>query len=315
VKKDLKEIFQSLVMYDTIIIGGGVAGLVAALNAGRRKLTTLLIEGSIVGGQITWTNQIEDYPGIDSTDGFALGQKIQQQAEKLGVEIRQETATDVKKISEGFEIRTSKGVYESRTIILATGAQAKKLGVEGETEFLNKGLAYCATCDGPLFKDKVVAVVGGGDSAARAVLFLINYVKRVYLIHRRKEMRAEAVLVERMLSSKKLEPIWDTVVEAVLGDKIVRKLRLKNLKTEDVTELPVEGVFVEIGHSPETALAEKLGVKLDRGFVKTDKNGRTNVPGVFAAGDLTNSPLKKIVTASAEGSLAAFSAANYLGKG
>lgn len=302
-------------MYDTIILGGGVAGLVAALNAGRRKLATLVLEGELIGGQITWTNMIEDYPGFDLIDGFSLADKIKNQVEKLGVEIKPEKAVDAKKTADGFEVRTTEGVYKSKTIILATGAQARKLGVPGEAEFLNKGLAYCATCDGPLFKNKVVAVLGGGDSAARAVLFLTAYAKKLYLIHRREELRAEPVLQERALAIANLTPVWNTVVEEVKGDKIVRTLKLKNLKTGEVSELPVEGVFVEIGHAPATELAEKLGVELEKGFVKTDKNGSTNIPGVFAAGDLTNGPLKQIVTSAAEGSLAAFAAANYLGKG
>jgi thioredoxin reductase (NADPH) len=303
-------------IYDIAIIGAGPAGLTAALYGARRKADIIIFESEAIGGQMVKTYIIENYPGILSITGQDLAERIKEQIERLGVKITYEKVIDIEKVDDVFHVKTDVGSYRSKTVILATGAIAGKLGFDGEEEFTGKGVSFCTICDGPLFKGKTVAVIGGGDSAAKAALFLTKYARKVYLIHRRSELRAEPYHQELLFAEKKIEILWNKVVKAVRGKKLIEKIVLMDTKTGKVSKLDVDGVFVEIGGVPVNILAKKLGVELDeKGYVRVDKEQRTNIPGFFAAGDITNVSLKQIVTAVAQGAIAATNACKYLGKG
>jgi thioredoxin reductase (NADPH) len=258
---------------------------------------------------------VENYPGIKSISGLELSEVMRKQVESLGVEIKLEQVTSLEKKGEEFLVRTERASYPSKSVILATGAQARKLGIEGEDKFLGKGVSYCAVCDGPLFKGKKVAVVGGGDSAVTSALFLADYADQVFVIHRRDQLRAEPYLQEKLLANEKVDVLWNKVPAAVKGEETVEKVLLRDVKTSEVTELEVNGIFIEVGNIPTSVLAEKLKIEVnERGYVKVDKQQRTNVAGLFAAGDVTDFPLKQISTAVGQGAVAGVSACSYVGK-
>ncbi len=295
-------------MLDVLIIGGGPAGLAAALYAGRAQLKGLLLEKLSPGGQVLVTDFVENYPGFpDGVTGFELVDKMAQQAKKFGVEIKNGEVSEIKKEGHGFVVILSNGErIETKTVIVATGATHRNLGVKGERELTGKGVSYCATCDGPFFRDQEVAVVGGGDSAIQEAIFLTKFAKKIYVIHRRDELRAVKILQERAFSNPKIEFIWDSVVEEILGENQVEGVRIRHVKTGALSDLSVQGVFIFIGIEPNTSLVKGL-IKLDdRNFIKTDEWMRTSLKGIYAAGDCRSKPLLQIVTAVAEGATAAF---------
>ena len=295
-------------MLDVLIIGGGPAGLAAALYAGRAQLKGLLLEKLSPGGQVLVTDFVENYPGFpDGITGFELVDKMAQQAKKFGIEIKNGEVSKIKTDGDGFVVILSNGErIETKTVIVATGATHRNLGVKGERELTGKGVSYCATCDGPFFRDQEVAVVGGGDSAIQEAIFLTKFAKKIYVIHRRDELRAVKILQKRAFSNPKIEFIWDSVVEEILGENQVEGVRIRHVKTETISNLSVQGVFIFIGIEPNTSLVKGL-IKLDdRNFIKTDEWMRTSLKGIYAAGDCRSKPLLQIVTAVAEGATAAF---------
>ncbi len=296
-------------MLDVLIIGGGPAGLAAAIYAGRAQLNGVLVEKLSPGGQVLVTDFVENYPGFpEGLTGFELVEKLSQHAQKFGIEIKNAQAGKIKKEKEGFSVSflDTNEEIKTRTVIIATGARHRKLGIPGEEEFTGKGVSYCATCDGPFFRDQEVAVVGGGDSAVQEAIFLTKFVKKVYLIHRRDELRAVKILQERAFSNPKIEFIWNSVVEEILGKDQVESVKIKNKNTGEVNELKVQGVFIFIGIVPNTSLVSSLVDLDERGFIKTDEWMRTSLKGIYAAGDCRSKPLLQIVTAVAEGATAAY---------
>lgn len=300
--------------YDVLIVGIGPAGLGAALYAARYKLKTIAI-GKIPGGLMSETSLVENYLGFKSISGMELSMKMVEHAEHFGAKILQGiNVTRIEKEGNKFKVFTEDNKsYLAKAIVLAHGMQRRKLQIPGEQEFLGKGVSYCATCDAYFYRDKIVAVIGGANSAVSAALLLSDLAKKVYVIYRRKPLRAEPVLVERLLSKRNVEVIYETNVIEIIGDEYVKAVKLdKPYKGSNILQL--DGVFVEIGFVPSKALVEPLGVSTDeRGFVIVDKEQRTNVPGVFAAGDCCNaSNLKQILVAAAQGIIAATSAYNYI---
>jgi len=299
--------------YDLVIIGGGPAGLTAGLYASRARLNTVMIEKIMPGGQILVTDWIENYPGFpDGITGADLANKMSQQAEKFGLNIEYNEVISLDLSNQTKQIKLSDKTITTHSIIIATGASPRKLSVPGEDTFSGKGVSFCATCDGPFFKNKQIAAVGGGDTAVQESLFLTKFAKKVYLIHRRDQLRATKILQERAFANDKIEIIWDSVVTGIAGKNGVEKIILKNVKTQKDEGLPVDGCFIWIGITPNT---EFLGndVKIDAsGFINVDSKMETSIPGVFAAGDVRQTPLRQIVTATGDAAIAAFSAGHYI---
>ncbi len=297
-------------MYDLIIIGAGPAGLSAAIYAARYKLKVLVLCKEL-GGLIVDAWKVENYPGFKEISGLELMNKFKEQAEALGVKTEQGDVHSVSKKSRGFVVKDLRNKsYEAKAVILALGTKKRSLNVEGEEKFLGKGVSYCAVCDAPLFKDKVVGVVGGSNSCCMSSLLLAEYAKKVYVIYRKEKLRGDPLIVEKINKNKKIEVINNAEVTRINGSKFVESADLdtgKNLK--------LDGLFVEIGSIPPAVLMKDLGVKTDKnGYVVVDNDQKTNVKGVFAAGDITtkSANLKQVVTAAAEGAVAAIAAYNYL---
>jgi thioredoxin reductase (NADPH) len=298
-------------MFDIIIIGGGAAGLAAAMYGGRLGLKTLLIS-VFLGGNMNFAHWVENYPGFESIKGMELAEKLRAHAEKYKVEFLEEKVGKVERLEKGFLVHAAGAIYEGRSIILATGSEVRRLGVPGEREFEGKGVHYCALCDGPVYKDKVIAVLGGSDAAVKESLLLSQYAKKIYIIHRGDSMRCESCNYQELLSKPKIEVIANTNVTEIMGDKLVNAVLLDS-EYKGKRELHVDAVFVQIGMVPASQLAEGLGVKLnEKREVITDKDSKTDVLGVFAAGDVTNSSSKQIITGAGEGVKAAYSAYKYL---
>ncbi|MFH1123049.1 MAG: thioredoxin-disulfide reductase [Pseudomonadota bacterium] len=300
-------------MYDVIIIGGGPAGLTAGLYNARARLNVLLLERLAPGGQVLTTDWVENYPGFpDGISGFELMDKMKAQAEKFGLLIQSEEVTKLE-FSKGKKIvHTGSGQMEARAIILACGATWKKLGIEGEEKLIGKGVSFCATCDGPFYRDQEVAVIGGGDTAVEEAVFLTRFVSKIHLVHRRDELRATKLLQERVMAEEKIEIMWDTIPLKIIGENGVEGIELKNLQSGEVSQREVKGVFVFIGTIPNTEIVKGL-IALDKnGFIITDNNMETSVPGVFAAGDIRSKLFRQIATAVGEGAAASFSAEKYL---
>lgn len=299
--------------YDLIIIGAGPAGLTAAIYAGRAAIKPLVLSGAMPGGQIASTNLVENFPGFpEGINGFELAMHFQQQAEHFGAEIVIEAATEVDLSHRPFTVRTRGQEYSGRALILATGAFPRRLGVPGEREFFGKGVSTCATCDGFLYKNKTTVVIGGGDSAIDEGLFLTRFADRVIVVHRRDELRASKQLQERAFAEPKMEFVWDSVATEILGDDVVRGVRVRNVKTDEQTVLNADGVFVYVGLIPATRLVAGQ-VELDpAGYILTDAHQQTNIPGVFAAGDVQNPEFRQCVVAAGDGATAAIQAERYL---
>jgi len=298
--------------YEVIIIGGGPAGLTAGLYASRAGLKSLLIERGIVGGQIVNAALVENYPGFpQAISGLELGSLMHQQAARYGLEFIIGEVTD---ISQGnpYIISTTEGDFEASAIIIAAGSEYRKLGVIGEERLSGRGVSYCATCDGFLFRDREVAVAGGGDTAITDALELSRHAKKVYVIHRRDQLRAGQVLQQQAFAQPKLEFIWNTVVEEVTGEKIVNGLRLRNVKTHEFSTLEVAGLFVAVGLTPNSQCFSNI-VKLDdAGYIITDETMATSAPGIFAAGDIRRNSARQVAAAVGDGATAAISAFRYL---
>ena len=300
-------------MHDLIIIGGGPAGLTAGLYNARARLDVLLLEQFAPGGQVLTTDRVENYPGFpDGISGFELVDKMIAQAEKFGLMIRNEEVVKLDLSNEKKTVVTNKGSMETKTIILASGARWKKLGIEGEELLTGKGVSYCATCDGPFYKDQEVAVIGGGDTAVEEAIFLTRFASRIHLVHRRDMLRAIKLLQERAMAEKKIEFVWDTVPAKILGQNGVEGIELKNVKTGEITRKEVQGVFIFIGQNPNTGLIKDMAKLDENGFIITDDNMETSVPGLFAAGDVRSKHFRQIATAVGEGAAASFSVNRYL---
>ncbi|MCD6452989.1 MAG: thioredoxin-disulfide reductase [Dehalococcoidales bacterium] len=298
--------------YDVSIIGGGPAGLTAGLYVARAGLKSLLLERGVFGGQIVNARLVENYPGFpEGISGSELGESMRRQATKYGLET---SASEVTRISIGnaYEISTTEGNIQTKSIIIATGSEYRKLGVAGEERLSGHGVSYCATCDGLFFRDREVAVVGGGDTAINDALELAQYCRKVYIIHRRDQLRATKAMQEKAFSHPKIELVWSTVVHEIIGDKILRSLHLRNVKTGQLSELEVDGIFVAVGLKPNSHVFSEL-IKLDKaGFIVTDKLMRTPAPGIFAAGDVRQNSFRQAITAAGDGATAAGSAFKYL---
>jgi len=303
---------------DTVIIGSGAAGYTAAIYAARANMKPILVNGQQPGGQMTTTTDVENYPGFkDIIQGPWLMDQMKTQAENVGTKIINDTITKCNFKSKPFKlIGDSKSIYYGKTIIIATGATARWLGIKSEEKFKGYGVSACATCDGFFFKNKTVAVVGGGNAAVEEAMFLTKFAHKVKLIHRRNELRAEKMLQTKLKENKKIEIIWDSVVEEVLGTKnpkSVNSVRIKNVKTNKITDLKVDGLFIAIGHDPATSLF-KGQLKMDKeGYIITKPDSTvTNMPGVFAAGDVKDKIFRQAVTAAGMGCMSALEAEKYL---
>ena len=299
--------------YDLVIIGGGPAGLTAGLYAARARLNVILLEKVVPGGQVFTTDWVENYPGFpEGISGPDLVQKMTAQVQKFDLKIETNAVVSMDLSEPIKKITLSDRVITTHAIIIASGASPKKLGVPGEDTFYGKGVSACATCDGPFFKDSVVAAVGGGDTAVQESLFLTKFAKKVYLIHRRDQLRAEAILQERALANEKIEFLWDSVLTGIKGLTDVEKISVQNLKTGDTKEIAVEGCFIWVGILPNAEFLPEV-VELDQyGFIIVDTNMQTSVAGVYAAGDVRSTPLRQIATAVGDAAIAAFSAEHYL---
>lgn len=302
-------------IYDVIIVGGGPSGMSAAIYASRARLKTLLIEKAGCGGQIAITDHLENYPGFEEgINGFELAMKMEKQARTFGCEIAYgevsfiETEDAIKKV-----ILSDKKEYFTKTIIIASGANFRKLGVEGEQEFIGKGVSYCATCDGPFFRNKEIAVVGGGDSALQEALYLTKFATKVNLIHRRDQFRAAKILQEKVFAEPKINIIFDSVVEKISGNLSVEQVTLKNVKNNILSPLSVNGIFVFVGWLPNTKFLENTKITLNEaGYIVTDDNMNTSVQGIFACGDVRQKILRQVVTAAGDGAIAAISAQHFI---
>jgi thioredoxin reductase (NADPH) len=298
---------------NVIILGAGPAGLVAALYAARAELNPFVLTGMELGGQASLTNVIENYPGFpDGVSGSQLGEMFQHQAEKFGARFEFDAATEVDFRQTPFHIKTYGKKFTANAVILATGASPVKLNVPGEELLTGRGVSYCATCDGWFFKNKEVVVVGGGDSALEEGLFLTRFASKVRIVHRRDALRASALLQKRALENEKIEFIFDSVVEKINGEGKVASVDLRNVKTGQVTNLPTDGVFVFIGHTPNTALYKGQLEMDERGFLKVDEKMQTSVAGVFAAGEVGDPMYRQVVTSAGFGAAAAIQVTRYL---
>jgi thioredoxin reductase (NADPH) len=306
-------------MYDVIIIGAGPAGLTAGLYVGRYRLDSLILEKMAVGGQIVLSSSIENYPGFPGGIGtFDLMDKMKQQVEEVGAGIRLEEVMELNENKAqgapvgSWTVKTTENIYETRAIILAVGAQPKRLGVKGEDKCTGRGVSYCGTCDGPLFKNKEIAVIGGGDRALEEALFLTRYASRVHLVHRRDALRASAILVDKARKEPKVNFILSSVVEEITGKDKVEGLLIKELTRGAVKELPVSGVFIFVGIIPNTGFLNAF-VGMDKdGFIIIDQNMRTSREGVFACGDCCQKAFRQVVTACSDGATASYSVKSYL---
>ena len=290
-------------VYDLVIIGAGPGGLAAALYAARYKMDVIVI-GKMPGGTAATAHKVCNYPGFEEITGPDLMNKMIDQIKNLGVEVKLEEVIDIKKENE-FLVKTSKREYFGKKILISTGSQKIKMGLDKEDELNGKGISYCATCDAQFYKDKIVGVVGGGDSALTAALLLSEFAKKVYIFYRQDSFfRAENVWVDEAERNKKIEVVFNSTVSELIGGKKLEKIKIK--ENDEEKELEMDGLFVEIGGISNLKLAQILGIELDGNFIKVDKEQKTNVEGVFAAGDVTNNPLKQIITAGGEGAIAAF---------
>jgi len=299
--------------YDVIIIGGGPAGLTAGLYASRARLRTLLIENGLFGGQMMTTETIDNYPGFpEGVTGEELSRLMEEQAKRFGTETINEEVVEV--VMEGAQkrVRTAESTYSSKTLIICTGTEYRKLGIPGEKEFAGKGVSYCATCDGAFFKDSQIVVVGGGDSALTEALFLTKFVKELTIIHRRDALRATKIYQERAMANPKIKFLWNSVLLEIKGDDVVRAVAVRNVKTGEVKEFPTDGAFLFVGLLPRTQFLKGLVEMDEAGYILTNDDCETSVKGIFAAGDCRKKLLRQVSTSVGDGATAAFAAEKYL---
>jgi len=303
-------------IYDVAIIGSGPAGLTSGIYAGRARLKTLIIEKQQAGGQIVQTEEVENYPGaVEGDTGPEIVNRMVEQTKKFGVEKVSDEIIEVQLEGKTKVLKTKNGEYKAKSIVIATGAEPRFLGCPGEKKFIGKGVSYCATCDGAFFEGLDVFVIGGGDTAVEEAMFLTKFGRKVYVVHRRDELRAAKSIQEKIFKNDKIEFIWNSVVEEIKGNGLVNEIILKNKETGEVTNHKAEdgmlGVFIFVGYTPITKLfVDKL--ELDRGYIETDENMKTKIPGVFAAGDVRVKDLRQVVTATADGAIAAVQAEKYI---
>jgi thioredoxin reductase (NADPH) len=300
--------------YEVIIVGGGPAGLTAGLYCKRAALKTILFEKGMPGGQIAISKDVENYPGLEAITGFDLAEKMLHHVRTFGLDVVQQEIVSVSAGRDRHSVRLATGeVFESDALILAAGGSVRKLGIPGEAEYLGSGVSYCATCDGFFFRDKTVVVVGGGDTAVEEALYLAKLTRKVYLVHRRNSLRAGKLLQNRLISDPRITVIWNTVITEIKGDgKTVEAVLYEDADTGEKGEFPTDGVFIFVGYSPNNKLIP-LEVRMnEQGFVITDDKCATNVPGIFAAGDLRQKFANQIVVAAADGCIAALAAAHYV---
>lgn len=299
-------------VYDVAIIGAGPAGMTAAVYAARANMSTVIIERGIHGGQMAVTEEIENYPGFESILGPELSDKMLEHAKKFGAEYMYGDIQGI--VDEGASKRVLLGKKElkARSIIIASGAEHRLLGVPGEKELSGRGVSYCAVCDGAFFKGKELIVVGGGDSAVEEAIFLTRFATKVTIIHRRDQLRAQKIIQDRAFKNEKIEFIWNHTVEEILGDKMVTGVKIKDTKTGAVQEVAADGIFIYVGMDPLSAFAKDLGILNESGYVLTDEQMRTKVKGIFAAGDVRDKMLRQVVTATGDGGIAAQSAQAYI---
>jgi len=299
-------------MYDTIIVGAGPAGLTAAIYASRRNLKTLVLSKNI-GGQASLAAEIENYPGVlNKPSGFELMQNFKTQAENLGAEIKYEGVNKIEKDNSNFKVTADQNIYQAKTVILALGLAHRELEVKGEEKLKGRGVAYCATCDGPLFKNKTVAVVGGGNSALDAADYLSGLAKNVYLIHRRDKFSAESIREKKVRQSKNITIFLNVIVKEIKGQNKVESIIVEDLKDKSQQELKLNGLFIEIGYQAKTGWLKNIINLNDKGEIITDENCCTSAPGVYAAGDVTDAPYKQIIISAGEGAKVALQAHQYL---
>ena len=302
-------------MKDLVIIGAGPAGLTAGLYAARARLNTVLLERLAPGGQALTTDRVDNYPGFpDGISGFELVDRMRRQTEKFGLAIQSQEPVGLELGAEKHTILFSDAKLECRALILACGANPRKLGIEGEDLMTGKGISYCATCDGPFYRDQEVAVIGGGDTAIEEALFLTRFASKVHLIHRRDELRAIKLLRDQAMEAEKITFLWDTLPTKVVGKTEVEGLNLRNVKTGEEGYLPVQGVFIFIGYLPNNELVNGLLEQDDQGFVVTNTEMETSMAGVFAAGDIRSKRLRQVSTAVGDGATAAYAAERYIEK-
>lgn len=300
-------------MYDLIIIGSGPAGLGAAVYGKRAGLNLLVIEKNpMSGGQVLNTYEVDNYLGLPGINGFDMGVKFREHAEKMGAEFKETEVTGIEDKGSFKLVHTQDGDFEAKTLILAMGARHAHLNVPGEEELTGMGVSYCATCDGAFFRNKTVAVVGGGDVAVEDAIFLARICKKVYLIHRRDSLRAAKVLQDSLLEQPNVEILWDSAVTAINGEDMVTGLTVKQVKTGEEKELPVNGIFIAVGIHPDTEICRDLVACEDSGYILAGEDTHTDVPGIFAAGDIRKKPLRQIITAVADGANAASAAGSLI---
>jgi len=300
-------------IYDMIIIGGGPGGYSAALYAARAGMDTLVLEKLSAGGQMALTEQIDNYPGFEEgIDGYTLGEKMQAGAERFGVQTELAEVLSLKLDEPVKTVETSEGTFHGRTVVLATGASPRELGVEGEKSLVGRGLNYCAACDGMFFKGKTVVLVGGGNSAAADAMILSRICEKVILVHRRDTLRATKIYHDPLMKAENVEFRWNNVVTEILAEGKVTGVRLKNVQTGEETEVPCDGLFVSVGRKPATELVKEQLALDAGGYVIADESTKTNIPGVFAVGDVRTKALRQVVTAVADGAVAVHYAEEYL---
>jgi len=296
-----------------LIIGSGPAGLSAALYAARAEMDPVVLTGMELGGQVSLTYTVENYPGFpEGVGGTQLVELFQKQAERFGARVEFDTATEIDFSQRPFRVHTYNGEYLADTVIISTGATPIHLNVPGETELTGRGVSYCATCDGWFFKDKDVVVVGGGDSALEEGIFLTRFAKSVTIVHRRNALRAGAILQKRAMENPKIKFIWNTIITEVKGDEAVRAVHLKNVATDEENDFPTDGVFIFIGHNPNTQLFENQLELDERGYLVTDHLMNTNIPGVFAGGEAADPNFRQVITSAGMGAAAAMQAIHFL---
>jgi thioredoxin reductase (NADPH) len=304
---------EPLKKYDVIIIGGGPAGLSAGIYTARARLKSLLIEKGAIGGQIINAELVENYPGFkDGISGIDLTQAMSQQAEKFGLETLYDEVSGIEVKDKEKIVKTAQGDFSAGAVIIVGGAERQKLGIPGEANYTGKGVSYCATCDGAFFRGKMVAVIGGGNSAVTEALELTKFATKIFLVHRRNELRATKILQEKLLADARIQVLWDTAPLEIIGDNFVKQLKLRNVKTNQETVIDVSGVFVSVGSQPATGYLKGL-LTLDAvGAIVTNDKLETSVPGIFAAGDIRSGSIRQVIGAAGEGAIAAVNAGKYL---
>ena len=299
--------------FDIVILGAGPAGLSAGIYTGRSNVKVAIIDISMFGGQPSNYLELENYPGFSKIGGYDLMEKFEEHADLFGIEkFSMEEIQNIDLASEIKTITTLNYKFNAKSVILATGAQAKKLGVEGEKEFVGRGVSYCAVCDGAFYKDKTVAVVGGGNAAVEEAMYLTKFANKVYIIHRRDELRADKIVQERAFNNEKLEFIYDTIVKKINGDNLVTSATIENVKTNEIKDLTIDGIFPYIGFEPNVSLFNGQIQQDKNGFVITDETMQTSIKGVYAIGDVRNTPLRQVITAASDGAIAAVYAGRYI---